>query len=242
MTQVTQTEKHSNDWAGKMNRFAIRVKLTPTARELWAWLKEEIDEGRTEIVDLRDFQKLVVKERGKPHDFRVIQTAIGRLVKAGILKSQRQFTNFVHKWTLRPINRLLYPVISKPKISENRSQIPNLATSNGTNAVEGDLTTTTIHILNGLNEADLGHLEESVSLCKEAGICYEPDVAIQVLGGLDAEYVRDALLYTKAHAKSNPEGYLRLCLERGWHEKRNQPISLVEVFELVKKVARGRNG
>ncbi|HEY9605218.1 MAG TPA: hypothetical protein V6C85_26670 [Allocoleopsis sp.] len=206
------------DWAGKMNRFAIRVKLTPTARELWAWLKEEIDEGRTEIVDLRDFQKLVVKERGKPHDFRVIQKAVERLIEAGILRNCRKFTNFVHKWTLRPINRLLYPVISKPKISQSRSQIPNLQPSNDSNSTQGGQAAAAEILLRKLPEQLTGNLEQNLELCAKAGINFEPKDAGKILGTCDSDDVKEAIaLFQRRgghHKIKNPEGFIRWALEK----------------------------
>lgn len=231
MTQANWTEKHL--------RYSIAQRLTPTAIKLYQWLLGEMQEGCSEIIDLHDFQKMVARERGKAHDFRVIQAAIARLADAGILRTIRKFNNFVWKWTIRPINRLIYPLVPKPKKPELRSQIPNLQPSKPTNFDTGKITTTTISILHEMNEGDMSHLEQSVAMCKEAGIRFEPEVAIQVLGGLDAEYVRDAIAYTKARAKSNLEGYLRKCLEQGWHEKRNEPITLTEVFGLISRVARG---
>jgi hypothetical protein len=234
MTQQIWTEKHL--------RYCISQRFTPTAIKLYQWLLTEMAEGYTEIIDLRDFQKLVVKERGKPHDFRIIRDSVRRLAEAGVLKTCKRYTNFLWKWTLKPINRLLYPLVPKPNFSEKRSQIPNLQPSNPTNSFGVEITTTTKSLIKRLTEQEKSELEESVELCKQAGFRLEPDAAILMLKGLDKEYVSDAIAYTKAHAQSNPEGYLRRCLEQGWHEKRTATVSLVEVFDLIGRVARGHHG
>lgn len=210
MTQLTWTEKHL--------RYCIAQRLTPTAIKLYQWLLGEMREGYTEIIDLRDFQKLVTRERGKPHDFRVIQTAIARLIEAGIIRGQRKFTNFVHKWTLRPINRLIYPIAPKPKKYELRSQIPNLAPSNGSNSTQGGQAAAADLLLKKLPEQLTGNLEQNLELCKVAGINFEPKDAGKILGTCDPEDVTEAIaLFQRrgGHRKiKNPEGFIRWALEK----------------------------
>ncbi|MEQ8752276.1 MAG: hypothetical protein RID09_02005 [Coleofasciculus sp. G1-WW12-02] len=43
-----------NNWTRKHNKFSVQNRLTPTARELWQWLLDEMPEGSNEIIDLRD--------------------------------------------------------------------------------------------------------------------------------------------------------------------------------------------
>lgn len=223
MTQQNWTEGHL--------RYCIAQRLTPTAIKLYQWLLTEMQEGWTEIIDLRDFQRLVRKERGKPHDFRVIQTAIERLADAGILKTCKRYSNFLWKWTIKPINRLLYPLIPKPKISQSRSQIPNLQDSNEGNAFDKVIAAAAT-VSNRTQPVDLLG-DERVTLCEEAGIKYTNP---SFLRSFSLEKVRGAiaLFYARGgHAIDsdglpeivNPRGFVRDALSKGWvDEQENQKL------------------
>jgi len=241
---------HPNDnslWTEKHLRFCIAQRLTPTAIKLYQWLVQEIGEGRQEIVDLHDFQKLVAKERGKGYDFRIVQTAIKRLEEAGILKSCRKFTNFVRKWTIRPINRLLYPLIPKPKKPESKSQITNLDPSNNISVVRADITTTTYLIDPELrsiaqslvrDEEALAELQECLAACKEAGINLSPESAIKILSWCSIDDVKAAIAYTLPRATTSLEGYFRVTLENEYHRRKQRAAALVETTALVYQAAR----
>lgn len=217
MTELTWTEKHL--------RYCIAQRLTPTAIKLYQWLVGDIGEGRQEIIDLHDFQKLVARERGKPHDFRVIQTAIARLADAGILRTVKKYSNFLWKWTIRPINRLIYPLIPKPKISELRSQIPNSPPSTDSNAC--NQVQAAAAVLRVLPEQLTSELEINLELLTSAGINFDSTDVPKILAWESPDDVKNAIaLFQKrgGHAGiSNAQGWIRKCLEHRWWEDKQPP-------------------
>jgi len=100
-------------WTKKHTTFSVQNRLTPTARELWQWLLDEIPEGSSEIIDLRDFNKWVKKTRGFPHDPKTVKSAAKQLRDADVLIHPKSYTAYVWRWTLKSINLLLLP-ISRP--------------------------------------------------------------------------------------------------------------------------------
>lgn len=223
-------------WTEKHLKYCIAQRLTPTAIKLYQWLLGEIQEGYTEVVDLRDFQKMVAKQRGKAHDFRIIQSAVERLAEAGILKTCKKYSNFLWKWTIRPINRLLYPLIPKPKIYEKRSQIPNLAPSNSSDPVQGVLTTTT-DLINKLPEELVLKVETNLDLCEQAGIFYDPTDVPEIMLE-NPEDIKAAIAYYQEYSSrkivKNPPGFLRKCLELRWWEKKQAPSFTAALIALTK--------
>ena len=215
-------------WNAKHLRFCIAQKLTPTAIKLYQWLLSEVREGYAEIVDLREFQKLVAKERGKKHDFRVIQTAVARLQEAGVLRNCRKFTNFVWKWTIRSINRLIYPIIPKPKNPELRSQIPNLQRSNNANTLE-QVQAAAAAALRILPEELTSNLEINLGLLGAAGINFDSTDVPKIIGWETPDDIRAAInLFNErgGHQEiSNPEGWMRKCLEHHWWESKKPSLS-----------------
>jgi hypothetical protein len=236
------------EWTEKHRDYAITHKLPASTWALWEWLVQEGFEGKEETVDLREFNRHIAKKRGKPFDRRTVKDAARRLIDAGILKKCQKFTEFVWHWVVCSIATLLPPkkkdnknckLRSAIKSSTTRSHNANLAPSNPSNADERDITTTTK--IPNLTAAELGQLEESVEACKEAGICYHPKTAIQVLAGYSIEEVKAAIAYTLPRATSNVEGYLRMCLENAWWKRASRPASLVDVFALIYQQLRGQN-
>ncbi|HEY9597174.1 MAG TPA: hypothetical protein V6D33_05850, partial [Cyanophyceae cyanobacterium] len=205
------------NWASKMTRFAVRVKLTPTARELWAWIAQEFEEGKECIIDLMDFNNWVSGERGTPHDNRIIIRAAEQLEKVGVLIRVDKWRKFVWKFTLRSVNYLISPPELTCKNSQKRSQVPNLAPSNPSNA---DDSVTAAAALN-INE------EEIINACEEAGITYTKKSAItwatlpQVKAAIALFFHRggfgvDADGYPRIE---NPQGFLIKAIKKGWIEE-----------------------
>ena len=236
---------HTSTWTEKHLRYCIAQRLTPTAVKLYQWLLGEMREGYTEIIDLRDFQKMVTKERGKPHDFRVIQQAIARLADAGILKTTKKFTNFVWKWTIRPINRLIYPVIPKPKKSQERSHFTNLDTSNDISVVHGDITTTTdlsldkpshtlAEIMQNAPQIEAHYLEQNLSQCEAAGIDFSEgsDHVVKLLSKTNPEEVMQIIDYCVDFASRNQvpsiAGLFIDASKKGYWSKKRKKLTLTE--------------
>ena len=92
-------------WTKKHTTYSVQNRLTPTARELWQWLLDEMPEGSHEIIDLRDFNKWVNKTRGFPHDPKTVKSAAQQLRDTGVLTNAKSYTAYVWKWTLQPIYR-----------------------------------------------------------------------------------------------------------------------------------------
>jgi hypothetical protein len=70
-------------WTKKHTTYSVLHRLTPTARELWQWLLDEMPEGSHEIIDLRDFNKWVNRTRGFPHDPKTVKSAASQLREKG---------------------------------------------------------------------------------------------------------------------------------------------------------------
>lgn len=117
-----------NNWTRKHNKFSVQNRLTPTARELWQWLLDEMPEGSNEIIDLRDFNKWVKRTRGFPHDPKTVKSAAKQLRDKGVLTQAKSYTVYVWKWALQPIKSLLPPVFHPTeKKSVSQPQNPDLA-------------------------------------------------------------------------------------------------------------------
>jgi hypothetical protein len=118
-------------WTKKHTTYSVQNRLTPTARELWQWLLDEMPEGSHEIIDLRDFNKWVNRTRGFPHDPKTVKSAASQLRDKGVLAQAKSYTAYVWKWTLQPI-KVLMPPVSLPEKKKSVSQplIPGLAASN----------------------------------------------------------------------------------------------------------------
>jgi|GEM_PF-3164381 hypothetical protein len=203
-------------WTKKHTTFSVQNRLTPTARELWQWLLDEMPEGSSEIIDLRDFNKWVEKTRGTPHDPKTVKSAAKKLIDTGVLIQAKSFTAYVWRWTLRPINLLVYP-ISRPtkKKSVCEPQIPGLDLSNQESVVDEDITTTTV-----LEDSEAREFEQKLEACKKAGIYYEPKDA-KFLRDFSLHEVLKAILYFLFNREGvrKPEGWFKVSLEDNWAEK-----------------------
>jgi hypothetical protein len=208
------------NWTRKHNKFSVQNRLTPTARELWQWLLDEIPCGSNEIIDLRDFNKWVKRTRGFPHDPKTIKSAAKQLRDKGILTNAKSYSAYVWKCTLQPIWVLIPPVSLPPaKNSGSQPQIPDLDPSNA-RAVENPLITTTTGLLEDSRSPDL---EQKLEACRTAGIYYHPK---------DAKFLRNFSLYEVLKAiifflfnrdtVRKPEGWFRVCLEDNWAGKENE--------------------
>ena len=118
-------------WTKKHTTFSVQNRLTPTARELWQWLLNEMLEGSREIIDLRDFNTWVETTRGFPHDPKTVKSAAQQLREKEVLTDAKSYTAYVWKWTLQPIKVLMPPASPPPKKkSAFQPQIPGLDPSN----------------------------------------------------------------------------------------------------------------
>jgi hypothetical protein len=200
-------------WTKKHTTFSVQNRLTPTARELWQWLLDEIPEGSSEIIDLRDFNKWVKKTRGFPHDPKTVKSAAKQLRDAGVL------TAYVWRWTLKSINLLLFP-ISRPtkKKSALAPQIPDLDPSNPESPVDEAITTTTV-----LEDSETDDFTQKLDACKKAGIYYEPKDA-KFLRSFSLQEVLKAILYFLFNRDGvrKPEGWFKVCLEDNWAAKEEE--------------------
>ncbi|MBD1803981.1 hypothetical protein H6F98_00620 [Microcoleus sp. FACHB-SPT15] len=206
-------------WTKKHTTFSVQNRLTPTARELWQWLLDEIPEGSSEIIDLRDFNKWVKKTRGFPHDPKTVKSAAKQLRDAGVLIHPKSYTAYVWRWTLKSINLLLFP-ISRPtkKKSALAPQIPDLDPSNPESPVDEAITTTTV-----LEDSETDDFTQKLDACKKAGIYYEPKDA-KFLRSFSLQEVLKAILYFLFNRDGvrKPEGWFKVCLEDNWAAKEEE--------------------
>ena len=216
------------NWTRKHNKFSVQNRLTPTARELWQWLLDEMPEGSNEIIDLRDFNKWVKRTRGFPHDPKTVKSAAKQLKDKGVLTNAKNYTAYVWKCTLQPI-RVLMPPISLPdqKNSALQPQIPGLDPSNA-QAVEDPLITTTTGLLIDSRSLDL---EEKLEACRTAGIYYHPKDA-KFLRNFSLHEVLKAILYFLFNRDTvrKPEGWFRVCLEDNWAGKEDERHQLRDLW------------
>lgn len=120
-----------NHWTRKHTKFCVQNRLTPTARELWQWLLNEMSEGSNEIIDLRDFNKWVNHTRGFPHDRKTVKSAAKQLRDKGVLINAKSYSPYLWKWRLQPIRVLMpLPFRQPQKESTFQSEIPNKEPSN----------------------------------------------------------------------------------------------------------------
>jgi hypothetical protein len=207
------------NWTKKHTTFSVQNRLTPTARELWQWLLEEMPEGSNEIIDLRDFNKWVEKTRGFPHDPKTVKSAAQQLRDKGVLINAKSFTAYVWRWTLKSINLLAYP-ISRPvkKKSASEPQIPDLDPSNAQSVVDWDITATTV-----LDNSEAGELDQKLEACRQAGIYYLPKDA-KFLSNFSLQEVLKAILYFLFNRDGvrKPEGWFKVCLEDNWAQKEDE--------------------
>ena len=206
------------NWTRKHNKFSVQNRLTPTARELWQWLLDEMPEGSREIIDLRDFNKWVKRTRGFPHDRKTVKSAASQLLDKGVLTNAKSYTPYVWKWTLETIRVLIPPPFRPPqKRSMFQPQIPNLDPSNAESVKNQVITTTTVL---DLADSQGEEFEQKLEACQKAGIYYEPKDA-NFLRNFSLHEVLKAILYFLFNRESvyKPEGWFRVCLEDNWAGK-----------------------
>jgi hypothetical protein len=152
-------------WTKKHTTYSVQNRLTPTARELWQWLLDEMPEGSHEIIDLRDFNKWVNKTRGFPHDPKTVKSAASQLRDKGVLAQAKSYTAYVWKWTLQPIKSLMPPVSLPPKKkSVSQPLIPGLAPSNE------ETSETSINSSSSNLDLPAKDVDEILAECEAAGI------------------------------------------------------------------------
>lgn len=209
-------------WTEKHRNIALEKHLPPSARELYEYLVLEGYEGKPQVLDLREFNKFILKRRGKAYDRRTIKAAQIFLENCGLLTACKRFTNFVHHVTLRCISALFAPKKRADNHCKSRSPVATLQPSNSTNTAQEGLTTTT-NLINQLPEDMVTDLETNLELCKQAGIFYNPADVPEILTE-DPLDVKTAIAYLhKAESKKpikNRPGYLRKCLQHRWWESK----------------------
>jgi hypothetical protein len=210
---------NSSNWTRKHIKYSVQNRLTPTARELWQWLLDEMPEGSNEIIDLRDFNKWVKRTRGFPHDSKTVKSAAQQLLEKGVLTNAKSYTAYVWKWRLEPIRVLMPPPFRPPqKKSTSQLEIPNLDPSNAESVENPDITTTTV-----LEKSQDQELEQKLEVCRTAGIYYLPKDA-KFLRNFSLHEVLKAINYFLFNRESvyKPEGWFRVCLEDNWAEKETE--------------------
>ena len=216
----------TSNWTRKHNKYSLQNRLTPTARELWQWLLDEMPERSHEIIDLRDFNKWVKRTRGFPHDPKTVKSAAQQLRDKGVLTKAKRYTAYVWKWTLQPIYVLIPPPFRAPqKKSSSQLQIPDLDPSNAVSVGNQDITTTTFleDSFSTKEGSESGEFEQKLEACRTAGIYYHPKDA-KFLRNFSLHEVLNAILYFLFNREGvhKPEGWFRVCLEDNWAEKEEQ--------------------
>jgi hypothetical protein len=218
---------NSFNWTRKHNKFSVQNRLTPTARELWQWLLDEIPEGNSEIIDLRDFNKWVKRTRGFPHDPKTIKRAASQLRDKGVLTNAKGYTPYLWKWTLEPIRVLVPPPFRRPqKRAIFQPPIPDLDPSNPESVKNPAITTTTfldLDLEDAQENAQEQEFEQKLEACQKAGIYYLPKDA-NFLRNFSFYEVLKAINYFLNHRERvyKPEGWFRICLEDNWVEKEKE--------------------
>jgi hypothetical protein len=214
------------NWTRKHNKFSVQNRLTPTARELWQWLLDELPSGSNEIIDLREFNKWVNRTRGFPHDPKTVKSAAKQLRDKGVLTHAKSYTAYVWKCTLQSI-RVLMPPVSLPQQKNSAFQllVPGLEASNPQSVVNQVLTTTT----GLLDDSRALDLEEKLEACRTAGIYYHPKDA-NFLRNFSLQEVLKAIVYFLFNRDTvrKPEGWFRVCLEDNWAGKEDERHQLRE--------------
>lgn len=220
---------NSSNWTRKHNKFSVQNRLTPTARELWQWLLDEMPEGSHETIDLRDFNKWVKRTRGFPHDPKTVKNAAAQLQDKGVLTNAKRYTNQVWHWKLEPIRVLVPPPFRRPqKKTIPQLEIPNLDPSNAVEVESEYLTTTTFLDLD-LDKEDAQEnarekeFEQKLEVCQKAGIYYLPKDA-KFLRNFSLQEILKAIKYFLSNRESvyKPEGWFRACLEDNWAQKEEE--------------------
>ena len=214
-------------WTKKHTTYSVLHRLTPTARELWQWLLDEMPEGSHEIIDLRDFNKWVKRTRGFPHDPKTVKSAAQQLREKGVLTNAKGYTTYVWKWTLQPIRVLVPPPFRRPqKRTISQLEIPDLDPSNAV-AVENQAITTTTFLDLDLQDAQENaqeqEFEQKLEACQKAGIYYLPKDA-KFLRNFSLQEVLSSINYFLFNRDGvrKPEGWFRACLEDNWAQKENE--------------------
>lgn len=214
----------STYWTKKHTDLAISKKLTKNAWAMWEWLVHEGLEGRSDTVDLREFNHYVAKKTGKPLDNRTIKSSAERLMEAGVVQWEN-FNNFIRKVTVKLVRDLLPPKLKKSCNDCNLpATIATLQSSSAQSVEPGVIAEAAdLSLINELGEEVVKNLESNIEKCEEAGIYFDSEDAAQLLAWEDVEEVEKAIkLFFKrgGHDKiKNPEGWLRRCLEKRWFDK-----------------------
>lgn len=205
MTQLTWTEKH--------DAYCLQNRLTPTAKLIWQWLihTERPEEAEP---DLKQFNAWAAKHRGKPFHRDTLKKAWDDLIEADIIHPIKQFTWAIWRVVIRPINLLLYPISTPRKQSRFEENDRDSQPSNALVASDEVIAAAATDIKNDIR----------VVTCEEAGITYSNPSFLRKfsLGKVRAAI---ALFFERGgHGVdcdglphiSNPRGFVRDALEKGW--------------------------
>lgn len=232
---------HYSTWTEKHRNIALERQLTPSARELYEYLVLEGFEGKPQVLDLREFNKFILKRRGKAYDRRTIKSAQVFLESCGLLTACKKFTAFVHYVTLRCISAFSKPKKGSDIDCKTRSLNATLQAPNGTNSAQEGFTTTT-NLINQLPEEFVTDLETNLELCEQAGIFYDAADVPEILGE-DPEDIKAAIAYMERASRKklikNRAGYLRKCLQYRWWESKPAPSFSAALIALAEYLGVG---
>lgn len=210
-------------WTKKHTDLAILKRLTKSALILWEWLVHEKLEGRVETVDLKDFNRYIANKQGKPYDNRTVKSAALRLQEAGIV-SWSNFTQFVRRVTVKSLHEFIPPKLRNLSSKDCNlvAQNADLGASNALSVEQEDLAVAA-DLISQLDEQVVVNLETNTDKLEAVGINFDSQDAAAILAFEDPEEIDKAIaLFFKrgGHQKiSNPEGWMRRCLEKRWFDK-----------------------
>lgn len=223
-------------WTKKHTTFSVQNRLTPTARELWQWLLDEIPEGIHDTVDLREYNQWVEDTRGKPHDPKTVRSAMEQLLKVGVLIHARPYTRHVWKWTLRSIDLLMPPTPRPiPKKSTPAPEIPKTEASSECSSTTSNNSSSPNLVLAEGKEA-----EEILAECEAAGIPFVKKERLRVLE-YPLHQVKLALAYfqyrfpdelSRLEIRSYQGMLIHFLKEHCWNWNRNF-LRMVDMSNLV---------
>lgn len=223
----TMTYYSIHTWTKKHTDLAIERNLTKNAWAMWEWLIHEVGEGKTQTIDLKDFNRYIAKKTGKPLDNRTIKSSAQRLMDSGIV-GWENFTQFVRKVTVKSLFEFTLPLLKKKskdcKLSASNADLDTPNDQFSKEEVKAEAANLSlISEIENLEQGIVENLEKSIEQCQEAGIYFDSEDAVKVLAWEDPQEVAIAikLFYKRGgHDKiTNPEGWMRRCLEKRWFDK-----------------------
>lgn len=215
------TTKNTSHWTDKHTKFQLKNGINHVASTLWKWMLNLGKEGTEIELCLKEFQKYVAKEKGKPFTFWWVKKQFQLLASLRIIHIDKAFGSNWYRIRLR------HPSALEPKkaVSKNLNNSTKTCEKRPSNVGKPEAGLYSSSNYSSINSEEIKRRYEVLKLCGEHGIYYDPFKATtEQLYQYEMEDIKSALNHFNkrgGHRKiRDPQAWLVDCLSNAyWVDK-----------------------